>query len=81
MASFLPNEPLVAQLHSADRSLPLAGLRVYITHIKAFLVPHDTGLTAHELVRKQLCDMEKQARLGVEFIIPSAGDRLCKYIS
>ena len=56
---------------------PLAGLKIYITHVKELLVPHATGLSARELVLQQLNQLEDQHRLGVEFYVPAPGDRLC----
>lgn len=57
---------------------PLQGLRVFITHIKEFLIPHPSGMTARDLIRSQLEELEASSQLGVEFVIVSPGDRLCK---
>jgi cAMP phosphodiesterase len=59
-------------------SRPLAGLKVHITHIKEFLVPHPTGRTARDLIETQLNELELQTGLGVEFVILAPGDRVCK---
>ena len=58
---------------------PLAGLRVYITHIKEFLQPHPSGLGARELIQAELLELERKNNLGVEFALLSPGDRVCEY--
>ncbi|TXT09009.1 hypothetical protein VHUM_02483 [Vanrija humicola] len=63
----------------AGPSRPLEGLKVYVTHIKEYLVPHPTGLSSRELVRKELLALTEIHDLGVEFHIVSPGDRLCEY--
>lgn len=50
---------------------------MYITHIKEFLIPHASGMTARELIKRQLDELEQDLRLGVSFVIVSPGDRLC----
>ncbi|GMK55203.1 hypothetical protein CspeluHIS016_0202590 [Cutaneotrichosporon spelunceum] len=57
-------------------SRPLEGLKIYITHVKEFLVPHRSGLGAHELIQSELDALEAEAQLGVVFHVISPGDRL-----
>lgn len=63
------------------RERPLAGLRVYITHIKEFLQPHPSGLGARELIAAELAELEKKHALGVEFSLLSPGDRVCECLN
>lgn len=56
----------------------LAGLRVYITHIKESLIPHPTGLTSRERIMAELRQLEYEGRIGVEFIEVKRGDRICE---
>lgn len=63
-----------------QRERPLQGLRVFITHIKEFLQPHKSGLTARELISSELQELEAKHNLGVEFALPEPGDRIREYI-
>ncbi len=60
------------------RSRPLEGLRIFITHVKEFLVPHRSGIGARELIKIELDALEAEDQLGVTFNVISPGDRLCE---
>jgi len=49
---------------------PLKGLKVVVIHVKDKLVD---GPEMGEVVMKQLLEHEKEARLGVEFVLTSQG--------
>lgn len=57
---------------------PLRGLRVFITHIKDSLVPHPSGKCARERIMAELRELERDGRLGVEFVEVKKGDRICE---
>ncbi|BEJ16385.1 hypothetical protein CspHIS471_0509900 [Cutaneotrichosporon sp. HIS471] len=57
-------------------SRPLEGLKIFITHVKEFLVPHKSGLSARELIQIELDALEAENQLGVTFNVISPGDRL-----
>lgn len=67
--------------HLADPSVkpPLAGLRIFITHIKEYLVPHPSGKSARERIMSELRELEKEGRMGVEFIEVKQGHRICEF--
>ncbi|WWC89016.1 uncharacterized protein L201_003934 [Kwoniella dendrophila CBS 6074] len=66
----------LAGLVSKSEKRPLDGLKVFIIHIKASLVPHPTGKTTREIIMSELKDLEKEGQLGVEFIETNRGDRI-----
>ncbi|WWD17019.1 hypothetical protein CI109_101455 [Kwoniella shandongensis] len=66
----------LATIVSPTERRPLEGLKVYITHIKDNLTPHPSGRTAREIIMSELWELEKQGRLGVEFIETKRGDRI-----
>lgn len=65
---------------SLTHSHPLQGLKIFITHVKEFLVPHKTGLSARELIKRELDALEAETQLGVTFNVISPGDRVCEFI-
>lgn len=67
----------LATLTESSASAPLRGLRVYITHIKSFLVPQTSGKTAQEMIMEELRELEGDGGLGVEFVEVKSGDRIC----
>lgn len=68
----------LASMVASKQPRPLDGLKVFITHIKEFLIPHVSGLTARQLIKKQLDELEDKEQLGVSFVVVSPGDRLCE---
>lgn len=62
----------------ADTTPPLAGLRVFITHIKESLVPHPSGKSARERIMAELVGLEEEGQLGVDFVEVKRGDRICE---
>jgi len=69
---------LASIVKSKNRERPLKGLKVYVTHVKEALVPHPSGKTARERILAELLDLEKEGKLGVEFIAVQRGDRICR---
>jgi cAMP phosphodiesterase len=59
-----------------DGRSPLSGLRVFITHIKDSLMPHPTGKCARERIMAELRELEREGKLGVEFVEVRQGDRI-----
>lgn len=55
---------------------PLAGLRVFVTHIKEALVPHESGQTARTRILGELRELEQERQLGVTFVDIRRGDRI-----
>jgi cAMP phosphodiesterase len=69
----------LASLVKAEESdRPLEGLKVFVTHIKEALIPHKSGKSARERILEELIELEKEGKLGVEFIAVQRGDRICK---
>lgn len=69
---------MAASIGSLTRRRPLKGLKIFITHVKEFLVPHKSGLSARELIKSELDALEAEAQLGVTFNVILPGDRLCE---
>nr|XP_018262741.1 uncharacterized protein I303_04221 [Kwoniella dejecticola CBS 10117]OBR84899.1 hypothetical protein I303_04221 [Kwoniella dejecticola CBS 10117] len=61
---------------NGTRQRPLAGLKVFIIHIKDALVPHPTGKTARQIIMAELKELEEQGQLGVQFIETKRADRI-----
>ncbi|KAL7422015.1 3',5'-cyclic-nucleotide phosphodiesterase pde1 [Cryptotrichosporon argae] len=61
-----------------DKPRPLAGLRVFVTHIKEQLAPHPSGQSARARIKAELDALEAapNGALGVEFVIVNPGDRI-----
>lgn len=72
---------LASKVKAKDDDRPLEGLKVYVTHIKEALIPHPSGKSARERILEELLDLEKEGKLGVEFIAVKRGDRICKFIA
>jgi len=72
---------LASMVESKDSERPLEGLKVYVTHVKEALIPHPSGKSARERILEELLDLEKEGKLGVEFIAVQRGDRICKFIA
>ncbi|ORX35621.1 cyclic-AMP phosphodiesterase [Kockovaella imperatae] len=67
---------ILAAKVTPSRDRPLAGLKIYITHIKAYLLPHPSGQTASERIMSQLDALEKERNLGVDFVEVKRGMRI-----
>lgn len=52
---------------------PLAGMRVFVTHVKESLIP---GTTARQKIAKELAALEATSRLGLRFQVIDRGARL-----
>lgn len=61
-------------------SLPLSGLKVWVTHIKEALVPHPSGKSARERIMEELNALEKERQLGVVFVDIRRGDRIREFL-
>ncbi|KLT45384.1 hypothetical protein CC85DRAFT_231499, partial [Cutaneotrichosporon oleaginosum] len=66
----------LASFVGKESSRPLEGLKIFITHVKEFLVPHRSGVSARELIKIELDALEAENQLGVTFNVISPGDRL-----
>ena len=64
----------------SDFRRPLEGLKVYVTHIKEALVPHESGQPARTRILGELRALEKERQLGVIFVCVEPGDRICELV-
>lgn len=70
-----------SSISSLPSPLPLAGLKIYIIHVKQPLKPDPSGLGIMTLIKRELDELEAQAKgrgqgLGVEFIMLRKGMRI-----
>lgn len=81
LQAFSPSASSSSSSSSLPSPLPLAGLKIYIIHVKQPLKPDPSGLGIMTLIKRELDELEGQARgkgegLGVEFIMMKRGMRI-----
>jgi cAMP phosphodiesterase len=69
---------LASLIEAKDNDSPLDGLKIYVTHVKEALIPHPSGKSARERILAELEELEKEGKLGVEFVAVQRGDRICE---
>jgi cAMP phosphodiesterase len=67
---------LASLIKAKDTNRPLDGLKIYVTHVKEALIPHPSGKSARERILGELEELEKEGKLGVEFVAVQRGDRI-----